>query len=350
LWQFTHYDALADDYYLQDSDSWTHTPFACENVIFNHVCPDSCGLFCPIYAQACPDFEGTLSGGVINEGPVTLPSGHTFQALLVRSVAEFCVYLGGSCGIQVDSVRTVTHFWEVPRLGTVARVVSAQVAPDLTTYTTLAETDIKYGIFPPLSITASNVTTTSADISWDPGLETSRITGYKIYWDTDSGQLSDYANSVVQPAASGNTVTIGPLLSGTEYFFTVTALSDYANPAAGVTRTYESVRFPTTVPSSPNPLPVEVSATTGSSSCTPTDPATGVVLNKVAGDIEICWDAATDVCLDGYHVLDAVTPESSGNFTLVQEVGAATTCHVATPAELDTFIQVRIKGTGGNGP
>ena len=53
-----------------------------------------------------------------------------------------------------------------------ARLVSAQVAPDTTTYTTLSETDIKYGMFPPLSITADNITATSVDISWDPGLET----------------------------------------------------------------------------------------------------------------------------------------------------------------------------------
>ena len=95
---------------------------------------------------------------------------------------------------------------------------------------------------------------------------------------------------------------------------------------------------------------MEVSATPTGSTCTPTDPVTGLVLNKVAGDVEVCWDAASDPCLDGYHVLDAATPETPGNFTLVQEVGSATTCHTVTPAELDTFIQVRIKGTGGNGP
>jgi len=73
-------------------------------------------------------------------------------------------------------------------------------------------------------------------------------------------------------------------------------------------------------------------------------------LDKVAGDIEICWGEASDVCLSAYQILDAVAPELPENFELLHEVTPPDTCRVVTEAELDTFVQVRIKGTGGNGP
>jgi hypothetical protein len=348
LWRFTRYDSAADDYYAEVGDAWSSDPFQCENVIFNHVCPNSCGLFCPIYTQACPGYSGTQGTTILGEGEVTLPSGHTFEALLLRTVAEFCVYLGSSCGFETDQVRSVTYLWEVPNLGTVARLQSATTVADYTSYTTVEKTDIKYGLFPPLSIAASNETETSVEISWDPGSEIGHIARYRIYWDIDSGTATDYANSTEQLASAGTTATIGPLQKGTEYFFTVTAVSDYANPASQITRTYESVRFPTLVPAVPSSIPAEVSATTH---CYPTDPVTGVLVGKTVpggSEIEACWDAAADVCLRSYEILGTDNPESVASYGLLAETPAPQRCQILDPDQV--FFQIRINGIGGEGP
>ena len=345
LWRFSHEDPGVG-WYLELNDAWGHAPFACENNIFNHVCPDPCGALCPIFTKACGDYAGTQSTQVVAEGPVTLPSGHTFQAFVVRTVAEFCTYLSSTCLFPVQQVRTANHLWEVPRLGSVVRLESERNVSDLTSFTQLVSADVKYGLFPPLSVTAVVLDDDSIQISWDPGLDTRRIDDYRIYWDTDSGASSDYANSTIQPAASGTSVVLNGLAPGTEHFFTVTSLSDYANPSAGVPVTYESVRYPTSIPAVPNPLPVEVAATT---SCTPQVEVSGVTVDKAAGGaIEVCWSAGSDPCLRAYEVLGADTPESPDNFGLVDEAVPPENCRVLDPSE--TYFQVRMRGVGAVGP
>jgi hypothetical protein len=351
LWRFSHEDPGVG-WYLQLGDSWSHAPFACENNIFNHVCPNTCGLFCPIYAAACDGgaFAGTQTTTVINEGPITLPSGHTFHALVARKVIEFCAYLSSACFSPVDRVRTVVYLWEVPGLGTVSRLMSAQRVDDAMDFDTdgpddVVETDIKYGLFPPLSITAVALDDESVEVSWDPGLDTVRIDSYRVYWDLDSGALTDYANSVTRSASAGTSVVIDGLNPGTEHFFTVTSLSDFTDPASGVVTTYESVAYPTTVPADPVPLPVEVSVTTP---CTPTGEVAGVMLNKTVGGVEICWEASDDFCLQSYEVLGADTPEDPQNFAVIDEVPSPTVCTVLDPAE--GYFEVRVKGIGASGP
>jgi len=344
LWRFSH-EEPGVGWYLQNGDSWSHAPFACENNIFNHVCPNSCGLFCPIYAKSCTGYSGTQTTTVINEGALTLPSGHTFHALVARKVIEFCAYLSSTCLLSVDKVRTVVYLWEVPGLGTAARLMSAQDVADPLSFTTVEETDIKFGLFPPLSVTASVVDDDSVELNWDPGLDTHRIDAYKVYWDLDSGATTDYANSLTQSAAAGTSTVINGLDPGTEHFFTVTSLSDFTDPASGVVTTYESVMYPTTVPADPVPLPIEVSATT---TCTPAAEVAGLRVDKTVGGVEICWDVSDDPCSRSYEVLGADTPELPENFALLDEIPVPTVCTTLDPTQ--TFFQVRVKGVGATGP
>ena len=355
LFRFPHQDG--NGWYWALGDSWSSDsnpatpeadPFLCENTIFVHTCPNSCGLFCANYIKECTGYSGTQSGTVVAEGPVTLPSGHTFNALVVRTVAEFCVFISSNCGSPVFQVRTVVHLWEVPWLGTTVRLSSAQNVADSTSFSTVEETDIKHGPFPPLSITVGNVTDTSVELLWDPGLDMNRIDGFAVYWDTDSGSLSDYANRMVHPAIDGNSAVIQGLTAGTQYFFTITSMSDFTNPATLETTTYESLMFPMTTSGVPDPIPMEVTATTTGGSCTPTAEVTGLTVNRaVGGDIELCWDPATDLCLEGYRILGAASPESSTNFSPVVDTGL-TTCQTITPAH--SYYLVLTRGSGGTGP
>jgi len=350
LYRFSHEDA--DGFYMQDGDDWSHTPFNCEQNIFNAVCPN-CGLFCEISIQGCDDYSGRQFNDVIAEGPVTLPSGHTFNSLVIRNVSEFCAYLGGNCVLPVSTVRTVIHLWMVPKLGTVARLMSEQDAPDLTSFTTLAETDLKFGLFPPRSMNVDNAADSTLQISWDPGLDTHRIDGYKVYWDTDSGADSAYAFNSVDNAGQitigGTSATISGLAEGTEYFVTVTSLSDFTDPSSGVTTSYESLVYPSTVSANPEPVPVELSAMTTGGSCTPTTTVRGLTVAKTAGpEIELCWNPAPDECLDGYQLLGATDPSSAGNFAVAVADTGLNNCHTFDTS--DGYFLVVIKGSGGTGP
>ena len=352
LWRFPHNDG---EFYMQVGDSWGNTPvFSCENSVFNHVCPNICGaLFCNIWISGCSGLpgEGQQASVVIDEGPITLPSGHTMDALLIRQVVDFCTYIFDDCGGALPGVHQVIYLWVVPNLGTVARLMSEQEEISDTAFTDLQEIDIKYGVFPPVSITATGQTDTTVSISWDPGSVTHHIDGYKVYWDTDSGDLSAYAFDSVTHAGQvsivGTTATISGLTAGTDYFITVTALADYANPTAGVTNTFESLLYPKTTGGSA-PLPPELVAMTTGGLCTPTTEVTGVTGDKIGSVVEFCWAASADPCVDGYTILRAGTPESAGNYsTEVADTGLVT-CHTFnSPAG---FFLIQGKGTGGTGP
>ena len=351
LWQFNNQDA--NGFFMQAGDTWTSGTFQCEQNINNNVCPNSCGLFCPLYTGACGEFAGNQRGEVLADGPVTLPSGHTFQAQVVVSTAEFCVYLFSTCGSSVDTVRQAIYLWQVPTIGTVSRISSLQRAePDEFTFALTSETDFKYGLFPPRGITVDNATDSTVSISWDPGLETGHITGYKVYWDVDSGGTGDYAfDSQANPgqvSINGTSATISGLTPGADYFVTVTSLSSYLDPATSVTTQYESLLFPTTIPGSPTALPVEVIATTTGGACVPTEEVQNLTASRLSpGDIEICWDAVSDECPDGYDVLAAGAPDAFENFAVVASPGLVT-CQTLTTG--DGFFLVRSRGAGGSGP
>ncbi|HET9480990.1 MAG TPA: hypothetical protein VFP98_04470, partial [Candidatus Polarisedimenticolia bacterium] len=149
LWRFSNQDS--GGWFMQPGDpAWSGGPGGtCQQTLFNEVCGGG-GTFSRLYAKSCTGSDGlfhtgTQGGRVIKGGVVTLPSGHTFNALVVSNIADFCVYLGSSCGSfgKVDEVRTVNYLWQVPWMGTVARLQSAQDVPDPDGFTTLAETDIR---------------------------------------------------------------------------------------------------------------------------------------------------------------------------------------------------------------
>ena len=359
LWRFPNQDAAG--WYMQAGDpAYVGGPFACEQNLYNSVCGGT-GTFSTLYTKGCTSTSGfgvhpgTQEGQVLKGGVVTLPSGHTFNTLLGRTVADYCVYLGSACSsfFKVAEVRAVVHLWQVPHLGTVVRLQSANLVSDTTSYTTLAETDIKFGLFPPRSIAAlPGPTDTTVDLLWDPGLDTHRIDGYRVHWGTASGAGTPYPfNSIDNPGQvsfAGTTATVSGLSPGTTYYFTVTSRSTFTNPSSGVVTTFESLLYPTTVSGDPAFVyPVEVQATTTGGICIPAAEVTGVTVQHDGTGIRICWDPVSDPCLAGYRILGADSPEAAGNFTPQADTGLET-CFTGAPS--GTFFLVVARGTGGTGP
>jgi hypothetical protein len=150
-------------------------------------------------------------------------------------------------------------------------------------------------------------------LSWNPGNDTHRIVGYKIYWDTDPGASTPYAfNSVThagQVVIAGTTATISGLSAGTTYYVTVTSLSDWTDPSTSVVTRYESIKYPTTVSGDPSfSYPVEVAATTTGGGVKPVaDGVFGTAMHASRVDapgstIALTWDVATCTSAD-HHVL-----------------------------------------------
>jgi len=357
LYRFVHQDATG--WFMQPGDAaWNGGPGAnCQQTLFNCVCGSCGGFLNTLWTKSCTGsngtfYSGTQGGAVVKNGVVTVPSGHTFNAMVLKNLAEFCVYTGSGCAFKVQDVRTVSYLWQVPVIGTVVRLQSAQNAADQTSFTTVDETNIFFGLFPPRSITAGATTNTTVSLSWDPGLDTHRISGYKIYWDTDSGSLNSYAfNSVAnagQVSFAGATATISGLTPGTTYFFTVTSRSTYTDPSSGVVTTYESILYPTQVSGDPSFIyPTEVMAATTSPTCTPTAEVANLTVTRNGANYDFCWDTVTDPCLQGYRLLGAVSPELPSNFVTVGDVGL-TTCFTGNPSQ--GFFLVKARGTGGVGP
>ncbi len=356
IWRFPDQDALG--WSMQPGDpAWASGAFNCEQNIFNTVCGAG-GIIPKIWSKGCVGtmgtHTGTQSGQVLKGGVVTLPSGHTFNALLVKTVADFCVYAASGCSslFKVDEVRTFVYLWQVPVIGTVARLTSAQNVPDGTSFTTVAGTDFIFGLFPPLGISVTGATDTTVSLTWDPGRDTHRIGGYKVYWGTASGSGGPYAfDSARNPgqiAFAGTTATISGLSPGTTYYATVTSLSAYTDPSTHVTTTYESLLYPTQVSGDPAFVyPVEVQATTTGGTCIPASEVTGLTVGQVTGGIQICWNPVSDPCLVGYEILGAASPTAAVNFSALADIGP-TTCWTGDP--VSGYFLVAARGTGGTGP
>jgi len=351
LWEFKHQDA--DGWYLQAGDAWTDGPFNCQQSLLSYS--NGCGSGTwpsELYVGSCSGFAGTQSGEVIKGGVLTLPSGHTLNALLVRTLAEFCVYTGGSCFFVVDDVRTVVYQWQVPVLGTVVMLQSFQSALDLTSFTELQNTNITFGLFPPLSLSVTASGAASVDLSWNPGNETSYIDDYKIYWGTSSGALTPYSfnsvDNVGQVSITDTTATIFGLDADTDYFFAVTSISDYQSPSSGLVVRHESMLYPTQVSGDPDHVyPIEVMAHT-SCGAVPTVEVQNLVLATSGSQVELCWDAAEDSCLEGYDVLGSDTPDSAAGYSVIGTTDGATTCWLGSPSQ--RYFIVTVRGAGGSGP
>jgi hypothetical protein len=357
LYRFSHQDAPGQEYYMLTGDSWSSGVFNCEQNVFNQIC-GAAQFLDKLYSKNCTSgggHAGTQSTAVVKGGVITTPSGHTFNALVLRVTADFCVYTGSSCLFAVDQVRTFNYLWQVPYIGTVVRLQSEQNAANGTGFTRVSETDIRFGLFPPRTIQTTGQTSTSVSLSWDPGLDTHRISGYKIYWDTDSGGSTAYAfNSVSNPAQVsivGTTATVSGLTAGTTYYFTVTSLSNWTDPSTLVTSPFESLLYPTQVSGDPSFVyPVEVQAATTPATCIPAPEVTGVTVNSTAtpGEIQICWTGVSDACLSGYRVLASSTANSDAGYAPAANVGSGQTCWTGSPA--GTYFLVVANGTGGTGP
>jgi len=365
LWRFPNCDA--DGCYMQVGDAWepehplTGDPqaFQCEHTVFNQTCNgnpgQNCGFICALYAYACETFAGKQTGEVIHEGTVTLPSGHTFQALVTRSNAEFCLGLFSSCGNAVERVRTVLYLWEVANLGTVVRLQSRNAADGVLDFNSgpdiISEMDVKYGLFPPLSVSVGSVTDTTVQLSWNPGLITDQIDGYRIYWDTDSGGASSYGSDSESDAGqvvfAGTSATISGLTPGTTYYFTVNSVADFTDPFSGVITTYESTLYPTQIPAVPVDLPLEVLATTSGGSAAGAvpdgDDRPGVQLSLAkagGGTLTLSWGASCQAGDTNYGIYEGSLGSFAGHVSTTCDTGGSTTSPVVPLAGDRYFVVV----------
>jgi hypothetical protein len=363
IWRMAHNDA--GGWYTQAGDTWSSDPATtCVQSFYNCQCGDCGGLFQTLWSKACAssgqNFSGTQNGKIVKGGVVKLPSGHTFNALLLRNTTEFCTYISSSCGSPLATVRTIVYIWQAPFVGSVALLrgpqrsdftaaeISAGAETPCTNFTTIEFTDISYGLLPPVSITAGAVTDTTVALSWNPGNDTHRIAGYKIYWDTDPGASTNYAfNSVAnagQVAFAGTTATISGLTPGTTYYFTVTSLSDYTDPSTSVVTRYESIRYPTTAVGDPSfSYPIEVLATTTGGGCT-LQGVNGLRVDKALPNIHVCWVPPTDTCAVGWDVKTSDTP-GPGGFGVVGQLGA-TNCWDGNPSSQSPLIFIQVGAPG----
>jgi len=231
--------------------------------------------------------------------------------------------------------------------------MSVQNAPDLTGWTTVEETDLKFGLFPPLSIEVTDVGTTTVDLAWDPGRYTRRIDGYRVHWNDVSGAGAPYAfdsdSHPAQVAFDGPTAVVSGLDPLTTYYFTVTAHSTYTDPSTGAATRYESLLFPTQAFGDQDAAyPVEVRATTlDPSACTPTEEVRNLRVERSEQDLTLCWDPVSDPCLTGYRLHQALSAVSAAGFTTLQDNGVET-CWTG-PAS-GPFFLVAAEGPGGGGP
>jgi hypothetical protein len=129
----------------------------------------------------------------------------------------------------------------------------------------------------------------------------------------------------------------------------VTSLATFTDPSSGTVTNYESLLYPTQVSGDPSFVyPVEVTATTTGGVCIPGTEVQGLTVDYAAGGgVNICWNAVSDPCLQGYRVLGANTPEAAANFSTVADTGVGT-CWTGTTSS--RFFLVVARGTGGNGP
>jgi len=372
IWQMAHNDA--GGWYTQAGDIWTSLALGtmgsppCEASFASGFSGTTCGTGGSNFlGSACSsggqNFSGAQFSKVVKGGVIKLPSGHTLNAVVLRNTTEFCQDLI-ACGSHVNSVRTIVYYWEAPYVGAVALLrgplksaftaaeMTAGAETPCTNFTTVEFTDISYGLLPPVSITAGATTGTTVALSWNPGNDTHRINGYKIYWDSDSGGSSAYAfNSVAnagQASIVGTTATISGLTPGTTYYFTVTALSNFTDPSSSIVTQYESIKYPTTVSGDPSfSYPIEVTAATTGGGCVPTLAVNGLTVDKALPNVHVCWTATADACAMGYDVLASDDATSDVGWSVAGQVGL-TTCWDGNASQ--KFLLVRSRGTGGTGP
>lgn len=362
LWRFAHQDA--DGWYFQAGDSWSSAVFNCEKNLWNTACQVSKGCLFEadlLRTQACNDKSGTQFAQMLKGGTVKLPSGHRVNAILGRQIADFCTYAVGAngCSFLGVEVRTAVYLWQAPHVGTVVLAQTDPLSPvpaDLESFSQLDETNINYGLFPPESIAVRQVAADSIQLWWDTGNVTSHVKDYKIYWDTDSGAVTPYANSTV---VAGPPATVSGLAPATTYYFTVATRSDYTNASTAVVTTAESTLFPKQFHGDPGFVyPVEVHATTTGGACPVSSQVQNLILGKTVGPpltaasgadggVQFSWSPSTDPCVDAYEVLWAGASPLPGGFGSIAQTGIGNGWTGDPPFG---FFLVVGRGTGGVGP
>lgn len=179
----------------------------------------------------------------------------------------------------------------------------------------------------PTSLSNSNVTQTTADLSWGASSDNVGVTGYSVY------QGSTNIGSV-----SGTSAGITGLTAGTSYTFSVTAVDAAGNESSASNTT---------------------TFTTQSASDTqaPTTPSSLSASNITSSSFDIAWNASTDnVGVTGYNVylggtLDGTTNSTSYSFSGLSASTAYNVSVSAYDAAGNTSSQASTNATtsGGGG-
>ena len=172
------------------------------------------------------------------------------------------------------------------------------------TWTSLAETA---GIVPPdtqaptapSSLTASNPSSSTIDLSWTASTDNVGVSGYKIYF--NDGTLAT--------TSSGTSVTVTGLVSNTAYTFYATAYDAAGNESSSSNNATEST---TSIPDSE----------------APSAPSSLVASNITTSSVDLSWGASTDnVGVAGYYVYQdgvQVSNVTSGTSTTISSLSEST--------------------------
>ena len=213
--------------------------------------------------------EGRIRNRFVRAGVLTLPSGHVLDALLVESFTSYTAK-DASCFFGLQASQQWRLAWVVPHHGTILSLSSPGTVPLLTGFAVAQSTFLGYGLLPPVSIQATDVTPDSVTVSWSPGLLGARgITGWEVHWGAVSGKTQAPAfHSGPIPAAT-TSWTIQGLSAGQTLHVSVTARRSYTDPVSNVTTLYESIKLPQFIGSDGNgdgtletSYPPEVAVTT----------------------------------------------------------------------------------------
>ena len=338
--------------------AWQGTTWSCNLNLFN----TNCGAAEPgkptdNKVSPCSSYTGRFNFDITSEGTVKLPSGHWADVLVMRQVADFCVFLAsGSCLFAVQNVRQPVVLFISPTAGSMVQVNGPLNAADFTSWTGVNESVVQFGLLPPLSVQVDGMTQTTVSLSWNPGNQLGYVDRAKVYWDTDSGSATPYAfNSDTHPGQvtfGTNSATISGLSPGQSYFFTVTLLDSFTEPGSVpvLTLEYESYLYPEGFNGNGVTYPAQVQATTTSPGCTPTGEVQNVRLDYGTGtDIAFTWDPLVDPCLDRYVLLESPVANSAVAFLPLAQttVPGYTGPTALTPSKSVTFYLVVAEGASG---